>query len=387
MSNLPSLADVQVDHSGKSLWPNILSAERAALKAAGSEALTKPSPRYNDPLIGVRVLGFLLQDLWQHSQHSFGVIPYKELIKEIASCLSVPGYTVNSEEEAEQQHDELQSLGLHYRNHLIRVFRSNGGSISKRSEHPSRPSLDVIRDRIISEKRTPTTAGSARKKALLRDGYRCMLTGQYDLDSAELHPELNDRATADHVTMAVTQCAHIFSETAQEGEQKTDYAASAMAILRVFGLDSKAESLVGGNVHKHFNILTMRSDLHHLFDHLDFWLEEVIGEENTYTIVSIKNKVFKVGLPPPTRVTFRVDPYVVTTCTASKTNLPALPSPSLLAIRAACSRVAHMSGAAEQVDQILRDLEDTPVMVEDGGSAHLLESRLLQSLRAIDIKA
>jgi hypothetical protein len=122
-----------------------------------------------------------------------------------------------------------------------------------------------------------------------------MLTGQYDLDSADLHPELNDRATADGVSMAVTQCAHIFSETAQDSEQKvrlcaflcdvdadrffkTDYAASAMAILRVFGLDGKDESLVGANVHKHFNILTMRSDLHYVFDHLEFWLEEVIGE-------------------------------------------------------------------------------------------------------------
>ncbi|KAJ7083336.1 hypothetical protein B0H15DRAFT_889211 [Mycena belliarum] len=384
MSSLPSSAEVELDHDGKSLWPNILSAERAALKVAPS----KLGAKYNDPLIGIRVLGFLLQDLWQHSQHSFALIPYREVIKKIASCLSIPEHTVGSEEEAEAQHEKLQALGLHYRNHLIRVFRSNGGPIPKRSDHPSRPSLDVVRDRIISEKRTPTTAGSARTNALLRDGYRCMLTGQYDLDSADLHPELNDRAAADGVNMAVTQCAHIFSEAAQDGEQKTEYAASAMAILRVFGLDGTAESLAGGNVHEHFNILTMRSDLHHLFDHLEFWLEEVIGEENTYKVVSsTKNKVFKMGLPLPTRVTFRVDPDMVTACTASETDLPALPSPSLLAIRAACSRVAHMSGAAEQVEQILRDLEDTPVMAEDGGSAHLLKSRLLQSSRTVNIKA
>lgn len=79
-------------------------------------------------------------------------------------------------------------------------------------------------------------------------------------------------------------------------------------------------------------------------------------------------------------VTFRVDPDVAAACIAKNIDPPSLPSPSLLAIRAACSRVAHMSGAAEHVDQILRDLEDTPVMAEDGGSAHLLESRLLQLL-------
>lgn len=43
-----------------------------------------------------------------------------------------------------------------------------------------------------------------------------------------------------------------------------------------------------------------------------------------------------------------------------------------------------MSGAAEHVDQILRDLKDTPVMAEDGGSAHLLESRLLQLSHPVD---
>ncbi|KAJ7446652.1 hypothetical protein B0H11DRAFT_2177234 [Mycena galericulata] len=226
MSSLPSLADVQVDHDGKSLWPNILSAETAALKVAP----TKPGAKYNDPLIGIRVLGFLLQDLWQHNHHSFSLIPYKEVIKQIASCLSIPGYTIGSEEEAEAhwQHEKLCSSYTHS------AFKWKPDPQTLRSSF--RPSLGIVRDRIISEKRTPTTAGSARTYALLRDGYRCTLIGQYDLDSAHLHPELNDRAAADGVNMAVTQCA-------QDGEQKTDYAASAMAIVRVFGLDGKAESI------------------------------------------------------------------------------------------------------------------------------------------------
>ena len=51
-----------------------------------------------------------------------------------------------------------------------------------------------------------------------------------------------------------------------------------MAILEVFGLKNKAENLVGDNVHEYFNILTMRAELRILFDQLQFWLEEVIGE-------------------------------------------------------------------------------------------------------------
>ncbi|KAJ7019353.1 hypothetical protein C8F04DRAFT_1147936 [Mycena alexandri] len=383
MSKLPGLSRVTLDHEGQSLWPKILSAEQAALQVAPA----KPGAKYKDPLIGIRVLGFLLLDLYEHRQHSFGAIPYKELLKEIASCLSIAGRAVGSKAEADAQHGKLQDLGLHYRNHLIRVFRSNGGPVPKRSDHPSRPSLDTVRDRIINETRPATTTSSARKNALVRDEYRCKLTGVYDSDASKQHPEIDARAKATGVSLAVTQCAHIFSETAEDGENKTEYAASAMAILRMFGLNDKLESLVGSNVHDYFNILTMRMDLHHLFDELEFWLEEVIGQENTYDIVSVENRVFRQISPPPARVTFRVDPDVVAACTAKGTKPPKLPSPALLAVRAACSRVAHMSGAAEQYDQILRDLEDTPVMAEDGGSADLLQSRLLQSSRTVHIKA
>jgi hypothetical protein len=193
---------------------------------------------------------------------------------------------------------------------------------------------------------------------------------------------------------------------------KTDYAASAMAILKMFGLDSKVESLVGRNVHNHFNVLTMRIDLHQLFDRLIFWLEEEFGEvswfsfglvfvsffthlhiyalqENTYTICSVNNSVRELPSPPPERVTFKVDPKLEAECLAATTQPPSLPSPSLLAVRAACCRVAHLSGAAEQIDQILCDLEEVSELAEDGlgGSAGLLVSRLLQSPMAVSVAA
>ncbi|KAJ7194424.1 hypothetical protein GGX14DRAFT_678980 [Mycena pura] len=307
-------------------------------------------------LIGIRVLGFLLQDMWQHQRHSFGLIPYKALIKQITPCLSIDGVVVGSKEEAQARHAKLQNLGLYFRNHLMRVFRSNGGPVPKSSSHPSRPSLDVARDRIINDIRNATTLSGARSRVCtyraLRSGTLITLTrhssamviaytGQYDLQSSVTYPELDQRATAEGRTLAGTQCAHIFSETAKEGEAKLEYAASAMAILEAFGLTSKIENLIGGNVHWHqyFNILTMQTDLHLLFDGLNLWLEEVIGEENTYTVCSVKDRVLKMVRP---RVTFRVDPDLEAACVAKGIPVPALPSPSLLAIRAACTRVAHM---------------------------------------------
>lgn len=57
-----------------------------------------------------------------------------------------------------------------------------------------------------------------------------------------------------------------------------------------------------------------------------------------------------------------------------------LPDPRFLDLHAACCKVAQMSGAAEYVDRLVRDLEEMQVLGEDGGSADVLVyamSRLL----------
>jgi hypothetical protein len=176
MSSLTSLADVNFDHDGKSIWPNILSAEEAALKVAP----TKPGAKYNDRLIGIRVLGFFLLDLWQHSQHSFGLIPYKQVIKQIASCLSIPGCTVGSKEEAEAQHEKLQTLGLYYRNHLIRVCSSYPHSLlgchltffqfgRTEARSPSNPNILLAHPWMLFETElSPRTRPQQQRAALAR---------------------------------------------------------------------------------------------------------------------------------------------------------------------------------------------------------------------------
>jgi hypothetical protein len=54
-----------------------------------------------------------------------------------------------------------------------------------------------------------------------------------------------------------------------------------------------------------------------------------------------------------------------------------LPNPVLIAIRATCAHVTNLSGAAEQANRILRDLEDIIVLADDGSMAELLSSCLL----------
>ena len=101
-------------------------------------------------------------------------------------------------------------------------------------------------------------------------------------------------------------------------------------------------------------------------------------QANTYDVCGTLLRRYNYPVPTPSRVTFSVEPSAAAAAAAVNKTL-ALPDPVLIAIRAACARVAHLSGAAEQADRILRDLEDITVLADDGSMAELLSSRLSMS--------
>jgi len=84
--------------------------------------------------------------------------------------------------------------------------------------------------------------------------------------------------------------------------------------------------------------------------------------ENTYVICAPGDEYL---------LEFQTNPITFQT----ESNLP-LPNPEYLRIHAVCCRVAHLSGAAEQMDKILEDLEDMQVLSKDGSSAHALSFAL-----------
>ena len=57
------------------------------------------------------------------------------------------------------------------------------------------------------------------------------------------------------------------------------------------------------------------------------------------------------------------------------------PHPRLLALHAACAQVAHMSGAAEHLVELYRDMDEISVMTEP--SAPLELSRKLKALQLV----
>jgi len=100
-------------------------------------------------------------------------------------------------------------------------------------------------------------------------------------------------------------------------------------------------------------------------------------QANTYTVCGRPGgHIFKLAAKPQEQVTFSVPGDVIRECEAKGSPIPALPDPELIALHAACARVAHMSGAAEYLDILERDAEEMAVLASDGSSAYLLRGLL-----------
>jgi hypothetical protein len=70
-------------------------------------------------------------------------------------------------------------------------------------------------------------------------------------------------------------------------------------------------------------------------------------------------------------------PKSVTFTTPDQDKLP-VPSPDYLAIHAACAKVAHLSGAAECIDKLYEDMDDSETLAPDGTSASMLEHAIFE---------
>ncbi|KAJ6538582.1 hypothetical protein B0H10DRAFT_2436666 [Mycena sp. CBHHK59/15] len=361
LSALPA-ADIAFDEDGVSLWHILLAAERVMIQESQASQL-------KTLLVGVRVVGHFLCE-FRKARGNFligGKGPYHTLLKEIKSCQALPS-SAASRQELVACYTKISDLGIHYQKHLIRVFRQHGGSLPKTSQHPSRPSMDTLMADIVQQiKNADQSKPSVKRPALARDGFKCVVSGLIDNPSYKAFPT----AFPANALTCKTQCCHIFSESAQDGDEKTEYAGAAMAILKMFNFDF--HSLLGSGVNTLHNVVTMDTELHNMWDDLEFWFEEVIGQPNTYNVVAAMPSFWTMVQRPQQQVTFTVDPDFAAKCAAEGVT-PELPSRGLLAIRAAVSRVAHMSGAAEQYEIIMQYRETSTVMAYDGGSAELLQA-------------
>ncbi|TFK69181.1 hypothetical protein BDN72DRAFT_959738 [Pluteus cervinus] len=332
-TTLPSIQDIQTRFSQ---FPNVIDKVSAisAYRICLSFEESAKTKRDWDSLIRARVLGYLIINTPTRAGLS-------EVAKEIHLCTQ------------EYEYDKLSALGEAFVLLFIRPFEK-----FKESPPPSDREKIELKARINE---APQNYTEAKALALLRDGYKCVLSGRYDIDVA-IANDISTQTVLEAGGGIYTRCVHIlpdptyFEDTNPEPER--DYSASVLGVLKAFGYD--IENLTGAKVHSLFNVMSLDPNFHEYFSRLEIWFEPTLTP-HCYTI-----ETYLPILIPATPITFNTssDPESVL-------NLP-LPSAELLVLHATCAKVAYMSGAGERLDELDREIDDTGVLASDGTSSEVL---------------
>ncbi|KAH7333911.1 hypothetical protein B0J17DRAFT_721147 [Rhizoctonia solani] len=277
-------------------------------------------PLESESVVLVRILGYMLLEAPSPDGRTY-------MANEINRCRSK---------------EEILNLGYFHLSHFIRYFKFTSREPRTPSTHPSRPSFEDVRRQIAeSLVPAPTSYAEAKRQALVRDNYRCVISGAVDLNSTR-SPAI-DSLSVDVAYPSLTDVSNIWT------------------IACMFG-GIPNEEVNGTGIHHLRNILTLETSVHTNFDNLEIWLELVLEFENRY---EVKKRDHFVGRDLPRFVTL----------SSASSELP-LPDPRYIAYHAACARVIKLSGAAEHISQVLRNVEETKVLSEDGTSGKLLDHLL-----------
>ncbi|KAL4937108.1 hypothetical protein BDV06DRAFT_203651 [Aspergillus oleicola] len=209
---------------------------------------------------------------------------------------------------------------------------------------------------------TPQRVSSLRKSCLVRDRYRCVVTGRFDAQEAQTRYKRGGRDVKDddgklllpeRDTMAYLEVAHIIphslkSFTGDGGDRKlAESKQIAHRVLTMF--NPGAIHLIDGvDIDRPMNALTLTHDLHRLFGNFEIAFEPVGTQPHTYKVDYVESdRIGRVEKLPVTVSLFltpdrSVDP----------------PYPQLLAIHSAIGRILHLSAAGEYINDYIRDLEE-----------------------------
>ncbi|KAH9955466.1 hypothetical protein BC827DRAFT_1347593 [Russula dissimulans] len=319
--------------------PNYLSAYNVCLRCEEQFAANENKIRY------IRILGYLLL-------HAPDRVVRSEVTRCIHSC---------------QSDDDLATLGSFFELYFILPFRKFKSRTPGPSSHPSRPSFETVKDEMkVDIREAPKNHCDAKIRALMRDNWRCVVTGILDMNAPD---DITAELDLTQESGQFTECAHILPESTffgvkpkSDNNLKLDYSASVLAVLHRFNSDIRGFN--GEKVHSLINVITLDHSIHDPFDRLGLYFE-AMPQENRYEVRSL----YRLKLHPHMR-------QFVTFSTTDAEHLP-VPSRELLALHATCCTVAHFSGAAEYIDRTYLDEEETGVLASDGTSGDMLTYALL----------
>ncbi|KAJ7583054.1 hypothetical protein C8J56DRAFT_956437 [Mycena floridula] len=285
------------------------------------------------PLVSARLLGYLVI-------HA----PLRDtLCNEINNCVNL--------ENNEATQFKLGELAKLYRDTLIRCFGNSKAPTPEDS--PDFPNDFVAREKerlLYLLKQAPLNSGTSQEKALIRDQYRCMISGIYDDNFLTPRPP--------GYQLGFTEFCHIFSASIQKNRNNASPA--TWKVLESLGIEP--EELCGQNIHRLENGMTLCPHIHTMMRTMRIWLEAT-DVPNQYTISAIE---------PGYIVNIRSHTI---TFTSSDPALP-LPDPRYLHLHAVSCRVAKLSGALQAIDKISREMEQLHFLAADGGSAGTLQTVL-----------
>ncbi|EJD47732.1 hypothetical protein AURDEDRAFT_86599 [Auricularia subglabra TFB-10046 SS5] len=334
----------------------------------------------------IRILGHMMVALGDF-RRILGTVPIHRLTAEIISTWAngtlVANATLVSITDVLRADciPNIRALGQLYLERLLRAFKLSKGPILREDDNETPSSFDsltALTDAYLSGSGSRPYA--LKRQALVRDGFRCVITGRYDRESAVASATLDQRAIQERATQGPTNCCQILSEATIQNLNDADpaasrrrhNAASVMGTLASFGLEDLAANLSDENgIHSLKNVMTMSLDSHNAYDDLYVWLEPTsvphqykLRGRRWQDVATLSHEIgdiikFEVHGPDPTL---------------------ALPDPRFICLHAICARVAHMSGAAEYFEKVEREDDEQAVLAPDGSSAHILEERITRVL-------
>ncbi|KAK0217686.1 hypothetical protein EDD85DRAFT_1029431 [Armillaria nabsnona] len=268
----------------------------------------------------------------------------------------------------------LAGLAYLYVIAMFRIFKNPKGAVL--SGPSSRPPFQVTMDNIEALLSQATASSrDAKYLALVRDNYRCILSGKVDTDSRVLG--LATRAAGECVDG--TQLGHIFSQSMTEhiagltdaAQRKLKWAVTASAVVERFAEISVPKELNQNNIHRAENTFTISAGLHMAFEGLMVSLHPIEPDDGNLNMYKIQTypSYLKVDYGLPDQVT-------LTDATGGK--IP-LPNRRYFQLHDACAKIFHLSGAGDVMEQVFRDIQNVNVLAEDGGSHNLLSWALLSS--------
>ncbi|EJU02791.1 hypothetical protein DACRYDRAFT_106847 [Dacryopinax primogenitus] len=266
------------------------------------------------------------------------------------------------------------------------------------SEHPSRPSFDdtveLYKESLEATPRgykagrelvNPTMDFLSQRISLVRvqtrkrDNYRCSLTGAVDFRAKVKGlavPRPGERQFPTEVAHIIPKGLFTEMPDYPKESDKREAVASVVAVLSHFS-NPMLPDLGGEQMNQPSNLLLMEANFHQLWDDLAIYLEPT-GIANQYRLCKCDDSLVLGTIRTP-----------VTFTTTDPATQPVL-NPEFLRLHATCARVAHLSGAGEYIDHILRwaeSVEDVRALDEPHALQYLaLRLEMLQVIPPVHIQ-